>query len=181
VEAVPASAQPVDYVYGGAARLIAYEVGDDSVAAGEPLDVTLYWQALAPMAKDYSVYVQAAGWRQALDQQDSYPGGGAHPTSHWLPGQIIRDRYRLDAPAGVVGPGPAWLAAGLYDFQTMERLPVADAAGRPWFADVGPPRSSPAQRAGSRNSRWMRISAGWHAPPASMYRRLSRPPAQSGN
>jgi 4-amino-4-deoxy-L-arabinose transferase-like glycosyltransferase len=131
VESVPTSAQPVDYIYGGAARLLAYEISDDSVAAGEPLDVTLYWQALAPMAQDYSVYVQAAGWRQALDQQDSYPGGGTHPTSHWLPGQIIRDRYRLDASANVIGPGPAWLAAGLYDFQTMERLPVTDAAGRP--------------------------------------------------
>jgi len=131
VETVPATAQPADYVFGGVARLLGYELGDDSVAAGEPLDVTLYWQALEPMAEDYSVYVQASGWRQALDQQDSYPGGGAYPTRRWLPGQIIRDRYRLVAPADIIGPGPAWLAAGLYDFRTMERLPVTDGAGRP--------------------------------------------------
>jgi hypothetical protein len=130
VEAAPASAQPVDYVYGGKVRLLAYEVSDRSISAGEPFDVTLYWQALAPVTEDYSVYVQAFGWRQALDQQDSYPGGGAYPTSLWSPGQIIRDRYRLETSGDAIGPGPAWLAAGLYDFDSMERLPVTDAAGQ---------------------------------------------------
>jgi hypothetical protein len=130
VPAVPASAQPINFDYGGAARLLAYDVSDDGLALGGTLDVTLYWQALAPVAEDYSVYVQAFGWRQALDQQDSYPGGGSYPTSLWSPGQIIADHYRLDIPEDAIGPGPAWLAAGLYDFDTMERLPVTDSSGQ---------------------------------------------------
>ncbi len=131
VQAVPATARPVNLDYGGVARLLAYEISADRVTPGDEVSVTLYWQALAPMNRDFSVYVQAFGWRQALDQEDSYPGGGAYPTRRWLPGEIIRDRYRLQIPADVIGPGPAWLAVGLYDFATMERLPVTDAAGEP--------------------------------------------------
>ncbi len=128
-EGVPADAIPVNLSYGGDARLLAYEMPPGPLNPGQDIDITLYWEALRPMTADHSVYVQLFGWRQGLAQEDSYPGGGAFPTSLWRPGQIIRDRYRLRVSPDAVGPAPAWLTVGMYDFGTMERLPVTDAAG----------------------------------------------------
>ena len=118
---VPASAQRFDVDYGGVARLLAFEVDKERIQPGDKVDVTLYWQALAPMRDNYSLYVQVFGWQQNLGQHDSYPGGGTYPTSLWSPGQIIRDRHQITIRPDALGPGPAWIAAGLYQFDTMER------------------------------------------------------------
>ncbi len=128
---VPASAQRFDVDYGGVARLLAFEVDKERIQPGDRVDVTLYWQALTPMRDNYSVYVQVFGWQQDLGQRDSYPGGGTYPTSLWLPGQIIRDRHQISIPPDAKGPGPAWITAGLYQFDTMERPQAVDAAGQP--------------------------------------------------
>jgi hypothetical protein len=128
---VPASARPFDVDYGGVARLLAFEVDRDVIRPGDSVDVTLYWQALAPTRENYSVYVQIFGWQQDLGQRDTYAGGGAYPTSLWKPGQIIRDRHRIEIPQDVKGPGPAWMTAGFYQFDTMERPQAVDTQGQP--------------------------------------------------
>ncbi|MBI3957976.1 MAG: glycosyltransferase family 39 protein [Chloroflexi bacterium] len=130
VESVPSTAQPFAVDYGGTARLLAFEVDKKLVHPGDTLKVTLYWQALAPMAKDYSVFVQLFGWQKDLGQSDSYPGGGSNPTSHWTPGQIIRDTHHLFISGNALGLRPAWIAAGLYDFETGERPTATDAQGQ---------------------------------------------------
>jgi len=127
---VPATARPYNVDYGGVARLLAYEIGRNPVRPGDDLPVTLYWQALAPTGEDFSVYLQAFGWQQPLAQVDSYPAGGAYPTSMWSPGQVIRDTFHLAVSDTAKGPAPAWLAAGLYRFDTMEKLPAVDKEGQ---------------------------------------------------
>lgn len=130
-EAVPPTARPFDVDYGGKVRLLAFETDKVRIRPGDTLDVTLYWQALAPMEQDFSVYVQVFGWQQELDQADSYPGGGTYPTNLWQLGEIVRDRYRLRIPEDAQGPAPAWITAGLYEFATMERPAATDSAGQP--------------------------------------------------
>jgi hypothetical protein len=57
-------------------------------------------------------------------QQDSPPAGGRPPTSRWRPGEAVADRHDIvikpDTP-----PGTYELFSGLYEFATLERLPVA--------------------------------------------------------
>ena len=128
---IPSSARPLNVTYGNVARLLAYEVGRDAIQPGEMLPVTLYWQALEPTDEDISIFLQlVAGQDQVLGQVDSYPGGGAYPTSMWSPGQIIRDEYMVPLSVAPAEPLAAQLLAGLYRFQTGKRLPAVDPQGQ---------------------------------------------------
>jgi hypothetical protein len=135
---VPASAQPFGVDYIGAdgkpiVRLRAYELGTNPALPGKPVLLTLYWQVLAPMDEDFSVYLQLYGWNRWLWQHDTYPGGGSYPTSLWSSGEVIRDRYQITVPADAAGPGPgpAFLAVGLYRLSTLEKLSATDGEGHP--------------------------------------------------
>lgn len=128
---IPASALALDVTYGDVIRLLAIERPQEPVHPGAGLTVTLYWEAIQPSDRDYSFYIQLLGRdRTRLGQVDSYPGGGALPTSHLIPGQIVRDRYHIPIDAlPEDGPVLAGLEVGLYDYTTGSRLPARTAAG----------------------------------------------------
>ena len=74
--------RPAGYV-----GLLGYNLPQTRLEPGDALPVTLYWQALEPTDEDISIFLQlVAGQDQVLGQVDSYPGGGAYPTSMWSPG-----------------------------------------------------------------------------------------------
>jgi hypothetical protein len=88
------------------------------------LTLTLTWQAMQPIAEDYTVFVHVLtpGDDKAA-QRDSYPCDGECPTHSWLPGEIIADRHQLTV-APEASPGPYRLAVGLYLLHTGERAAV---------------------------------------------------------
>ncbi len=117
----PAISHPVDARFGDAIALLGYDLAqsDDS------LRVTLYWQALRPMGRPYTVFVHLiAPDGQIAAQQDAMPQQGAAPTSCWRPGEFITDPYTLTLPAQLP-PGRYRLETGWYFWETGERLPVA--------------------------------------------------------
>jgi len=127
---VPASAQPFKATYGGVMRLLAHQVGKPEVRPGESVPVTLYWQALAPMGEDYSIYIHVFGKDgQRLGQRDSYPGGGKYPTSMWSAGDVVRDTFLVPIRSDAEGPVAAKIEVGLYRLEAMQNLPVVDARG----------------------------------------------------
>jgi hypothetical protein len=94
--------------------------------AGETVQLTLHWQALREMTKDYTVFVhltQADG--QLVSQQNIQPLGGAKPTTSWTPGEMVDDPYELTIPVRA-SPGTYWLKVGMYSQNTMKRLPVVE-------------------------------------------------------
>ncbi|HEX2171773.1 MAG TPA: hypothetical protein VHL09_04955, partial [Dehalococcoidia bacterium] len=94
--------------------------------ASDSLAVTLQWRAAEPPRADFTVFVQLldeAG--RLVAQSDSYPRGGALPTSAWLPGETVRDTHRLTLPPDLP-PGRYRLIAGLYQLPTGQRLPLPD-------------------------------------------------------
>lgn len=102
-------------------------------AAGAATTLTLAWQALAPPADDYTVFVHvldAAG--QTVAQRDATPRDGAYPTSLWQPGEYVTDDYTFDLP-----PGDYTVELGLYLPETGARLVLegggADAVRLPGF------------------------------------------------
>ncbi len=97
------------------------------LAPGAPLQTNLYWRALAPMARDYSLFVHvydAAGQRVA--QRDLPLRYGDYPTSRWQPGELVIDRADMPLPA--LPPGAYRLLIGLYDAETGAPLPTEDGA-----------------------------------------------------
>jgi 4-amino-4-deoxy-L-arabinose transferase-like glycosyltransferase len=85
------------------------------------LDLALFWEARASPQTDYTVFVHlvdAAG--QIAAQADGQPRGGAYPTSIWNAGETVLDQRSVAAP-----PGEYQVYVGLYQWQTLVRLPVA--------------------------------------------------------
>ena len=129
--------RPVGLDLGGAIRLLGYDLrveGErlegDGVALGGQLVVTLYWEPLAEIGEDYTVFVQLLDPTGYLrGQQDSPPFGGAYLTSAWQVGERLVDRYTITVdPSGPAGTYQ--LVAGMYRWPSIERLPVTDAAGK---------------------------------------------------
>jgi uncharacterized membrane protein len=94
---------------------------------GRELVITLYWAALAPMDRDYTVFVhvlRSDGRRVA--QHDGEPWWKVSlPTSTWQPGEEVQDQHVLELPPDLA-PGTYRLQAGVYYWQTAERLPVIE-------------------------------------------------------
>lgn len=101
------------------------------------MDLTLYWQADAPLTARYKTFTHVLGevWNAAngnfiWGQVDGEPVEGQAPTTTWMPGAIIADRYRIPVAADAP-PGSYRLEVGLYGLVDGLRLPVLDAAGQP--------------------------------------------------
>ncbi|MCB8980882.1 MAG: hypothetical protein H6657_26030 [Ardenticatenaceae bacterium] len=119
--AVPSHAQSIGTQF-GEGIVLSYADVPDTVVQDEPLDMTLYWQAVGPIAEDYTVFVHlltpdgefAAG-------QDGQPRQGLYPTSFWEEGEMVADgrSWLADVP-----PGDYQLQVGLYLLSTGQRLPV---------------------------------------------------------
>ncbi len=92
---------------------------------GGTADVTVVWQALAPMRDDYSVFVHLVDEEGlTIAQTDTMPGGGQRPTSQWSAGETRVERYTVTIPAAAYTPDRGRWAVGLYDHKTGQRLPV---------------------------------------------------------
>lgn len=109
-------------------------LGYDLNAANDSLALTLYWQALAPLAHDYTVFVHLldSGGR-LITQDDGQPVDGHYPTTIWEGGEVVADDRLLALPFGVTGPFR--LAVGIYRLDNLARLPVYDASGDPQPGD----------------------------------------------
>ncbi len=129
---LPAEMRPYEVTYGERLRLLGYTVSPQVLHVDDALTVTLYWQALAPMQIDYTLYLQLSGLHgERFIQIDSYLGAGLYPSSRWLPGEIRAERYQRRLSVGASQPTAAFLDVGVYDLATGERLPAQDAAGNP--------------------------------------------------
>ncbi len=122
--AAPAPEFPMEARIGDGVLFVGYDLLVDQVAPDGPLEFTLYWQALEEMDVSYTVFthlldVDERVWGQA----DSIPLGGEAPTTSWLPGEVITDRYEIvvdpEAP-----PGAYVIEIGMYDATTGERLSI---------------------------------------------------------
>lgn len=110
----------------GIARLIGYDLPAQTLSAGHPITLTLYWEALEGTAdSDLTVFTHIlAADGHLIGQHDAPPSNGRRPTAGWLPGEIIVDPHVMTfrEPDYV---GPARIEVGLYDPATGTRLSVA--------------------------------------------------------
>lgn len=119
---VPTTSLQADF--GEEILLRGYDLGEEKARPGSVVRVSLRWQALSEIKKDYTVFlhlIDGEGWM--LAQHDGPPVGGYRPTSTWQAGEEIHDRHGLILPDDLP-LGKYRLIAGLYDGETGLRLPV---------------------------------------------------------
>jgi len=126
--AVPSPSQRASYTFNQQIRLNGYSLAVDQAG----LDVTLFWEALASPAVDWTVFVHlldASG--QLVAQGDGGPRDGQFPTSWWPAGTSVPDRHHLPGKFSCADLRHFTLLVGFYNPATAERLPVHDDAGQP--------------------------------------------------
>jgi hypothetical protein len=121
---VPVIEHPVNVTLDNQIRLLGYDL---ALLPDRSARLALYWQALQEIGTSYKVFVHLrdeAGNIRA--QHDAIPVEGQAPTTGWLVGEVLTDRYTLslleDAP-----PGTYTLLVGLYDPRTGHRLSAGGA------------------------------------------------------
>ncbi|MCA9999145.1 MAG: hypothetical protein KDE56_25450, partial [Anaerolineales bacterium] len=115
----PPIPHPLAAQFGDAIHLLGYDLQTGSDA----LHLTLFWQAVATPATNYTVFnhlVDANG--QIVAQLDAPPSGDGWLTATWLPGEIIVDQRTI--PLDGVAVGNYTLLLGLYGSNGGQRLPI---------------------------------------------------------
>jgi 4-amino-4-deoxy-L-arabinose transferase-like glycosyltransferase len=124
------------YRLGGAIMLRGYDLERDSYHPGEQVGLVLYWEAQRRVSQEYVVFTHILG--QQLNprtgnplwgQIDNMPVEGQYPTSSWLAGETIIDRYLIPIDRSTPR-GSYSLEIGMYSPYTGERLPVFDEHGQ---------------------------------------------------
>jgi hypothetical protein len=89
------------------------------------IELVLYWQSVAPVKLNYSVFTHALTPDGVLiTGTDNEPVHGTRPTGGWVTGEIVVDQYLLNADE----PGML-LEVGMYDRETNVRVPLFEADG----------------------------------------------------
>jgi hypothetical protein len=119
---------PRDARLGSFVRVVGYKVDARRAAPGGYVELTLLWEVLASVPVDYHVFTHLHDGEVMRGQLDGQPVCGNLPTSLWRTGQYIVDPYRIPISPDA-SPGAVPLTVGMYDFVTMQRLPVTASDG----------------------------------------------------
>jgi 4-amino-4-deoxy-L-arabinose transferase-like glycosyltransferase len=120
---------PLQVDLGQNIQLLGYHFSQTTARAGEPLALTLYWQAKEPIDTDYKVFIHLVNSDGVLRaQEDVRPRYGRFPTYLWMPGPVIADEHQLSLPLDLE-PGTYALGVGLYPWPDGPRLPAVGADG----------------------------------------------------
>ncbi len=110
-------------------KLVGYELSNDVLEPKNDLTVTLYWEALGPIEREYTVFVHLRGQDESLlVQNDSPPLENLYPTIYWAEGETVPDPRILSIPSDA-RPARYRLEVGLYLPKDQKRLPIVDESG----------------------------------------------------
>jgi tetratricopeptide (TPR) repeat protein len=110
--------------------LLGYDVSTTAPEAAGTLDLSLWWQAVANVERDYTVFVHLAdGDGHLWAQADALLQHDGRPSSTWRPGLVVKEECTLELPAEIP-PGEYEVSIGVYYWETRERLPVWDEDGQ---------------------------------------------------
>lgn len=97
----------------GELAMIGYQQDRLDAQAGDEIHLTLFWEALAPVATDYALRLSWVQDGVRLAEQTYHPAGAAYPTSAWKPGDLLRGQYSLDVPLDIAA-GRGQIELGLF-------------------------------------------------------------------
>ena len=100
--------------------------------SGQPFEVTTGWTTAAPLHANYTIFAHLVDTEgQIIAQTDRQPLSGRYPTTVWEPGEVVSDTISIALPAEAAGK-TACLRLGMYNQQSLLRLPRRDAPGDFW-------------------------------------------------
>ncbi len=120
---------PVDYRLGEHIQLKGVRLSAETLAPGDVLTVVLLWESDGEVEQSYTVFchlLSAGG--ELVAQRDGIPIFGGRPTPSWRAGEVMEDSYEIFLDSELAA-GEYELSVGMYDYATMERLSVRNAAG----------------------------------------------------
>ena len=121
---------PVNLHYDELAQLSCLKIEPQRVRVGEKVAVSACWIALAPIERDYTVFVHILGPdMMRVGERHTYPGLGRYPTTLWSPGLGFCETYRVQISTWAEAPLRYQVEIGLFEPETGARLPVTDALG----------------------------------------------------
>jgi uncharacterized membrane protein len=125
---------PIEYSVeanlGNQVKLLGYALATETVRPGEPLVLTLYWQATAPMETSCTVFTHIMDERGTIKaQRDGLPVEGTRLTTHWRSGEIVIDPYEIMV-GPEVAPGGYVIEVGMYQLESGQRLEVIGTDGQ---------------------------------------------------
>ena len=116
---------------GGGSPLVRF--GDDIGITGwerrdtpNSVTVTMRWLTYDDIARDYTVFIHVldSSTGEVVAQNDMQPRRGSFPSRFWPDDAVIPDS--ITANIAGLEPGIYSVVFGLYDSETLERLPVRD-------------------------------------------------------
>lgn len=117
---------PTQLVFGDQITLLGYTLSETTLAPGDIIQLTLFWQALTPLTTRYKVFLHLVSDQGLVAQRDSEPGGNLALTTTWQVGQTVIDNHGLLLPSDLP-PGDYQLLLGLYNLlDANARLPLPD-------------------------------------------------------
>jgi len=135
----------VDADFGGEMKLLGYDLRTASVRPGEAVHLTLYWQSLIAMDRNWSVFLHIVDNEGIIvAQRDRYPGQGLMATTLIHPGQTFADDYVVPIPASAYTPVQMQIRVGLYDLRDGTRLPTSTGGNAVVFGSLEMPRAEEA-------------------------------------
>jgi 4-amino-4-deoxy-L-arabinose transferase-like glycosyltransferase len=124
-----------DVTFGDALVLLGYDAPTAGASAqpGDSISITLYWQALEPLDRNYSIFLHLLDENdievQAQDKGQAYPGRGNLPTTTLAPGQTWAETWIMPVRATAYAPARLTWELGLFDVISGARLRAADKSG----------------------------------------------------
>jgi hypothetical protein len=110
-------------------RFLGYDLRSTAVAPGDCIPVVLYWRAVEVSEDDLSIFLHLMGPDgELIWQDDGAAAHGTRPTWSWEAGEVVVDPHTLPLPQDLP-EGEYRLVAGLYDWQSGERLPATTSSG----------------------------------------------------
>ncbi len=126
---VPTIQHPYQANLGGLVEFLGYDLEGTGFSPGEVVPLTLYWRALGQMDTSYTVFTHLIDEDNRIwGQQDNLPQEGRHPTTLWVKGEVVTDRYNIVVDPDALS-GQYAIEIGLYNAETGVRLPVLDEQG----------------------------------------------------
>lgn len=106
---------PIRVNFGDELELVGYEISDLSPAAGDTVELTLYWRGLQKMTTDYKVFANILDplTLTKYAASDGMPAQWNAPTTTWTPGEIITDTHTWTVDPNTL-PGIYETEIGLY-------------------------------------------------------------------
>lgn len=123
--------EPLSMLIGDEINLIGYQ-HPAPLVPGQDFQISLCWQAVAPVTRNYSVFLEIVGPDgRGYGRLETYPGKGNYATTLWAVSTPFCDRYTISAGKDLPAPAAARVTVSLLNGVHGKPLPVKNATGHP--------------------------------------------------